>query len=125
MGARNNVLFVTYQGQGFSSNGLYKMLEKYLRLAGIKRQITIHSLRHTFAVHMLRNGTDIRYIQEILGHSSYHTSFHYTRVLSGHLKVMYKEHHPFENQLFEDVEKANSKYLEKIADAISKGARLW
>jgi site-specific recombinase XerC len=66
------------------------------------------------AVHMLKNGTDIRYIQEMLGHASFHTSYQYTRVRIDHLKRMYREYHPFENQLYEDVRKNNEKYLKQI-----------
>jgi site-specific recombinase XerD len=111
---RENTLFLSYRGQKLSDNAVNKIVNKYIRKLGIKKRITVHSLRHTFAVHMLKNGTDIRYIQEMLGHSSYHTSYQYTRVQIDHLKMMYNQYHPFENQLYEDVEKENEKYLKVI-----------
>ena len=94
--------------------GVNKIVNKYLQRIHIKKRITVHSLRHTFAVHMLKNGTEIRYIQEMLGHSSYHTSYRYTRVQIDYLKKMYSQYHPFENQLYEDVAAENGKYINKI-----------
>lgn len=111
---RENILFLSYQGKKLSDNAINKILNKYMRKLKIKKRITVHSLRHSFAVHMLKNGTDIRYIQEMLGHSSFHTSYQYTRVQIEYLKKMYSQYHPFENQLYEDVEKENEKYLKKI-----------
>lgn len=112
---RENTLFLSYQGRKLSDMAVNKIVNKYLRKLKLKKKITVHSLRHTFAVHMLTNGTDIRYIQEMLGHSSFHTSYRYTRVQIDHLKRMYSQHHPFENQLFEDVVKENEEYVKNIS----------
>lgn len=111
---QENTLFLSYRGQKLSDNAINKILAKYLRKLKVKKRITVHSLRHSFAVHMLKNGTDIRYIQEMLGHSSYHTTYQYTRVQIDYLKKMYTQFHPFENQLYEDAARENEKYLRVI-----------
>jgi site-specific recombinase XerD len=114
LGYMENTLFLSCRGRKLSSMTVNKILDKYLQKLGIKNRITVHSLRHSFAVHMLTNGTDIRYIQEMLGHSSFHTSYQYTRVQIDYLKKMYSQYHPFENQLYEDAIKENEKYLKAI-----------
>ena len=86
MGAQDNVLFVTYQGHGFSSNGVNKMLAKYLRAAGIKRQISVHSLRHTFASQLVLAGVSLREIQELMGHQSFETTLQYAHLAEDHVK---------------------------------------
>jgi integrase/recombinase XerD len=112
---KNNIaettLFVGFTGRKLSGQAINKMLEKYLVKLGIKKNLRVHSLRHSFAVHMVKNGTDIRYVQEILGHTSLSTSYHYTKLSVDHLKKVYTEFHPFENQLYENVWENNKDYI--------------
>ena len=78
---------------GYSLLYLVKKLAKDL---GIKKNIGLHTIRHTCATHMLQNGADIRYIQQLLGHASLKTTQIYTRVETSDLKKMLEECHPRE-----------------------------
>ena len=75
-----NYLFESYKATKYSASSVLKIVKSAAERVGIKRTVTPHMLRHSFATHLLENGTDIRYIQELLGHSSTKTTEIYTHV---------------------------------------------
>ena len=81
-----DVLFESDRGGALSSRSLQLVFARALRVAGISKDATFHSLRHSFATHLLENGTDIRYVQALLGHSNIRTTQRYTRVTNPALK---------------------------------------
>lgn len=80
------IVFESNRGGKLSSRTIEVMFKKGLKKAGIKKRATFHSLRHSFATHLLENGTDIRYVQELLGHSNIRTTQIYTQVTNPRLK---------------------------------------
>lgn len=76
----NDYVFPSNRGGKLTTTSLQKMFRKSLAAAGLKKQATFHSLRHSFATHLLENGTDVRYVQALLGHASIRTTQGYTRV---------------------------------------------
>ena len=90
----NNYVFLNNHGKIMTRQGVFKMLKKECVVKGIRKNISPHTLRHTFATHLLQNGADLRVIQEILGHSDISTTQIYTHVTNEKLKKDYKEFHP-------------------------------
>lgn len=88
------VLFTGNKLQKLSARCIQKMLKKYLKKAGITKKITPHSLRHTFATHLIDNGCDIRSVQEMLGHKNLATTQIYTHITSQMMKKIYDKVHP-------------------------------
>jgi integrase/recombinase XerD len=82
------------RGEKYSDRSLEEVLKKYIKLAGINKPVTLHWLRHSYATHLLENGTDLRYIQEILGHKSSRTTEIYTHVST---KQLQKIRSPFDD----------------------------
>jgi integrase/recombinase XerD len=87
-------LFLNARGGRLSRQSCARLLSRYVRLAGIDRRVTLHTLRHSFATHLLEGGADVRVVQELLGHASVATTQIYTLVTARHLREVYDESHP-------------------------------
>ena len=87
-------LFTNCGGKAMSRQGFWKMLKGYADNAGIKRDITPHTLRHSFAVHMLQNGADVKSVQEMLGHSDISTTQVYLDMNMNKMRDVYMKAHP-------------------------------
>lgn len=93
----SKVLFVNKHGQRLSTRSVRRKMDKYLKSAGLDPAISPHTLRHSFATHMLNNGADLRSVQELLGHQSLSTTQVYTHLTTKKLKEVYDNAHPREN----------------------------
>jgi integrase/recombinase XerC len=91
------VLFVNKHGQRLSTRSVRRKMDKYLKVAGLDPAISPHTLRHSFATHMLNNGADLRSVQELLGHQSLSTTQVYTHLTTRKLKEVYEDSHPRES----------------------------
>ena len=87
-------LFVNVSGERMSRQGFWKILKHYQETAHIEKDITPHTLRHSFAVHLLENGADLHAIQEMMGHSDISSTQLYTQLVSPNLKSVYNKCHP-------------------------------
>lgn len=90
----NPAIFLNKNGTRLTTRSVGRLLEKYIKLAGMDSRTTPHTLRHTFATHLLDAGADIRGVQELLGHSSLGTTQIYTHVTTTRLKESYQKAHP-------------------------------
>ncbi len=87
-------VFVNLRGRGLSRQGLYKIVQRHARSAGLDQQMSPHTLRHTFATHLLAGGCDLRSLQEMLGHADIGTTQMYTHLSAERLRDVYFDAHP-------------------------------
>ena len=90
----SKVLFVNCSGTPMSRQGFWKLIKFYAKRAGISRDITPHTLRHSFAAHLVENGADLRAVQEMLGHSDISTTQIYAAMNHCHIREVYSKTHP-------------------------------
>jgi integrase/recombinase XerD len=87
-------VFVNLRGGGLSRQGLYKIVRRHARTAGLEQRMSPHTLRHTFATHLLTGGCDLRSLQEMLGHADIGTTQIYTHLTTDRLRDVYFDAHP-------------------------------
>lgn len=90
-----DVIFTNNRGEKLTTRSLRRLISEYAKKAELKKEVTPHVFRHTFATELLNNGVDIRYLQELLGHSSISTTQVYTHISKSFLKDVYMKTHPF------------------------------
>jgi integrase/recombinase XerD len=93
-GRTGRAMFLNVRGERLTRQGCWKLLKKYVAVARLKRRISPHTLRHSFATHLLDGGADVREVQELLGHSSISTTQVYTLVSQEKLREVYDRAHP-------------------------------
>ena len=91
---KSNILFANCSGQPMSRQGFWKLIKYYAKRADIKADITPHTLRHSFAAHLVENGADLKSVQEMLGHSDISTTQIYANLNHNHIREVYAKAHP-------------------------------
>ncbi|WP_279083198.1 site-specific tyrosine recombinase XerD [Lactobacillus apis] len=93
-GKYTDTIFLNNRGGTLTRQAVWQIIKRYCQMAGIKKNVTPHTLRHTFATHLLENGADLRIVQEILGHSDISTTQIYTNLSQQHILQVYAKTHP-------------------------------
>jgi integrase/recombinase XerD len=93
-GRLSDAVFVTKLGSSMSRQAFWNLIQKYVLVCDIKKQVSPHTLRHAFATHLLNHGADLRSVQLLLGHSDVSTTQIYTHVARERLKNLHQQHHP-------------------------------
>jgi integrase/recombinase XerD len=92
--SEEKALFLNRRGERLTRQGLWQILKGYAKEAGLETQVTPHTLRHSFATHMLSGGADLRSVQELLGHANIATTQVYTHLTTDHIRRSYEKSHP-------------------------------
>jgi len=119
-GEDNKALFISNQGR-LKPVSIRLRFRKYLNGCGIEREgLSLHSIRHSTATHLLECGASVRYVQELLGHEDIQTTVRYTHLMIENLKKAYKQTHPRENKYYEEVTEEYLNFLELLKEEIKK-----
>lgn len=94
----DSTVFLNYRGRALSRMGIWKIIQKYVGLAGITTKVSPHTFRHSFATHLLEGGADLRIVQEMLGHANIVTTEIYTHIDREYLKEVHRSFHPRYNK---------------------------
>ena len=94
IGKNTDFIFLNSRGSSLTRQAVWQIIKHYCKMAGIQKNVTPHTLRHTFATHLLENGADLRVVQEILGHSDISTTQIYTNLSQKHILQVYEKTHP-------------------------------
>lgn len=89
-----NIVFLNSRGTKLSRMGVWKIIDRYVKEAGIKKEVHPHTFRHSFATHLLEGGADLRAVQEMLGHADISTTQIYTHIDRDYIKQVHKQFHP-------------------------------
>ncbi len=97
-----NAVFVNFRGSRLTTRSIRRMLASYISLADLPTEVTPHTLRHSFATHLLQRGADLRIVQELLGHENISTTQIYTHITDADMREIYEQAHPRSETTLED-----------------------